>query len=136
MQNYKYEYDDVNKTGQTDSGKKKGLRLIVYRVDNHQARSHLRVMCALLEEGNLVLDDNGLPVLFNTSVHNPLELRPEYRQNLAENFIIPLTTANPEYNGMNNKAKGKDIIFQEEYRIWRNLRAMWKKNKKDLWIGL
>jgi hypothetical protein len=36
-------------------------------------------MTALLEEGNLVLDDNGLPVAFNTTVHNPLDLRPESR---------------------------------------------------------
>ena len=68
-------------------------------------------MCAFLEEGNLVLDDNGLPVAFNTTVHNPLDLRPEMRQNLPDKFIVPLTTANPEYNGMNNKAKGGDIIF-------------------------
>lgn len=53
--------------------------MIIYRVDGHQARSHLRVMCAFLEEGNLVLDENGLPVAFNTSVHNPLDLRPEMR---------------------------------------------------------
>ena len=31
---------------------------------------------------------------------------------------------------MNNKAKGADIIFQEEYRIFRNINAMWKKNRK------
>lgn len=111
MQNYKYEFEDQNKSGLADNGKKKGLRLIVYQVNNHQARSHLRVACALLEEGNLVLDDNGLPVAFNTTVHNPLDLRPEMRQNLAETYIIPLTTNNPEYNGMNNKAKGMDIIF-------------------------
>ena len=37
---------------------------------------------------------------------------------------------------MNNKAKGNDIIFQEEYRIFRNIFAMWRKNRKDLWIGL
>lgn len=66
-------------------------------------------MCGLLEEGNLVLDDNGLPVAFNTSVHNPLDLT--NRQNLPEKFIIPLVKANPEYDGMNNKAKGADIIF-------------------------
>ena len=31
--------------GEIDNGKKKGLRLIIYAVNNHQARSHLRVSC-------------------------------------------------------------------------------------------
>lgn len=87
-------------------------------------------MCNLLEEGNIVLDDNGLPVAFNTTIHNPLDLRPENRQNLPDNFIVPLATINPGNNGMNNKAKGADIIFQEEYRVWRNIYAMFRKNKK------
>lgn len=30
-------------------------------------------MAGLFEEGNLVLDANGLPVAFNTSIHNPLD---------------------------------------------------------------
>lgn len=58
-------------------GKKKGLRLIIYRVNNHVSKSHMRVQAGLIEEGSLVLDDNGLPVAFNTSIHNPLDLRPE-----------------------------------------------------------
>lgn len=59
----------------------------------------------------MVLDDNGLPVAFNTTVHNPLDNRAEMRLNIPETFIIPLTTQNPEYNGMNNKSKGADIII-------------------------
>ncbi|CAD8204694.1 unnamed protein product [Paramecium pentaurelia] len=118
-----------------DDGKQQGLRLIIYRVDNHQARSHLRVMAGLFEEGNLVLDANGLPVAFNTSIHNPLDQK--NRQVLQnEQYIIPLHKPNVEYDGMNNKASGQDIVFQEEYRVFRNLYAMTKKNKKDLYIGL
>ena len=37
---------------------------------------------------------------------------------------------------MGNKAKGPDIIFQEEYRVFRNLFGMYRKNKKDIYIGL
>ena len=68
-------------------------------------------MVAFLEDGNLILDDNGLPLAFNTTVHNPLDLNPANKQDLPENFIVPLNTPNPEYVGMNNKAKKADIIF-------------------------
>ena len=35
----------------------------------------MRVSASMLEEGSLVLDDTGQPVLFNTSIHNPLDLK-------------------------------------------------------------
>ncbi|CAD8123518.1 unnamed protein product [Paramecium sonneborni] len=58
-----------------DDRKQEGLRFIIYRVDNHQARSHLRVIAALFEENNIFLDAYGLPISFNTTIHNSLDLK-------------------------------------------------------------
>jgi hypothetical protein len=82
----------------------------VYRVGNYQAKNQLRVMCALIEKGSLVLDDDGCPAAFNTTVQNPMDPLTEAQKNLPENIITQLTTANPS-NGMSNKARGGDIIF-------------------------
>ena len=54
-------------------GERKGLSVVVYKVKDHVARSHLRVMAGLLDDNANVVDDNGMPCAFRTTVHNPLD---------------------------------------------------------------
>lgn len=73
-------------------------------------------MVAIMFENNLLLDAEGLPVAFNTSIHDP---NSQVYSKARENDLIPLIMANPEMEGMNNKANRTNIItFHEEYRVF------------------
>jgi hypothetical protein len=52
-----------------------GVEVTIKTIRNHVARSHLRVLTTLVEENNPVSDDNGIWCQFNTTIHNPLDLK-------------------------------------------------------------
>ena len=52
---------------------KRSLQVTIHALQNHVARNHLRVSCALLEEAKMVVDDNGQNCVFNTAVHDPFQ---------------------------------------------------------------
>lgn len=72
-------------------------------------------MAAVMFENNLLLDAEGLPVAFNTTIHDPDS---QVISKARINDLIPLVVANPEMEGMNNKARANTIIFHEEYRVF------------------
>ena len=88
---------------------KKGLSVVIHAVRNHVARSHLKVACALLDGGVLLIDENGQNCVFNTTVHNPLD------------FTKKDVSAFSAKSGMSNKAQGQDIIFKEEHKFLRDI---------------
>lgn len=105
---------------------KKGLSVIVHAVRNHVARSHFKVACGLLEDGIIVIDENGQNCAFNTTVHNPLD------------FTKKEVSALSAKSGMSNKAQGQDIIFKEEHRFLRDPNKMltMSKGKKDIYLSI
>lgn len=79
----------------------------------------MRIMAAVLFDNNLLLDQEGLPVAFNTTLHDPTS---QIQGKGRENDILPLVVSNPEFDGMNNKASRSNIIsFHEEYRVFYDL---------------
>jgi hypothetical protein len=49
----------------------RGIRFVIHQVLNHVAKNQMRVMAAALFDNNLLLDREGLPVAFNTTIHDP-----------------------------------------------------------------
>ena len=94
--------------------KKKGIKITIHSEKKHIAVSHHKIGIAVLEGRNKVYDDNGRDCVSNTTVHNPLE------QSLSTS----------EYNS--NKAKGTDIIFNEEFLYLRNFPILYRKNELPL----
>lgn len=86
---------------------------------NHIPKSQMRVMAATLFDNQLLLDREGLPVAFNTTIHDPTS---NVQGKGRENDTIPLVNANPEYEGISNKSNRSNIIsFHEEYRVFYDL---------------
>jgi hypothetical protein len=104
---------------------KKGLSVIIHAIRNHVARSHFKVACGLLEDGIIVIDENGQNCAFNTTVHNPLDFTKKEISSLSAK------------SGMGNKAQGQDIIFKEEHKYIRDVNKMLtiSKGKKDVYLS-
>ena len=66
-----------------------GLKIVLHRIKDHVAASHLRVGIALLEDKNKIKDDLGYPCSRNTTTHNPLDN--EDATGLLENINLGLT---------------------------------------------
>ena len=92
--------------------KKKGILITIHSLRKHIAASHNKIGIAMFEGKNRIYDDNGKNCIRNTTVHNPLD----------SNEISMSET-------MNNKAKGSDVIFNEEFIFLRNFPILHAKNE-------
>jgi len=51
--------------------------------------------------------------------------------------MVPLVVANPEYDGISNKADGStDIKFYEEYRIYFDMVNLAAKSRSPIYLGI
>ena len=90
-------------------------------------------MAAVMFDNNLLLDEQGLPVAFNTTIHDP---NSNVQSKAKDTDLIPLVISNPESNGMNNKAARSNIIqFHEEYRVFYDMMSVALKSGKEMWLG-
>ena len=81
-------------------------------------------------DNNLLLDSQGMPVAFNTTIHDP---NSTITGKGRDNEPIALVISNPEQQGMSNKASRSNIIaFHEEYRIFYDIVSIAKKAGKDM----
>lgn len=85
--------------------------MTIHTVKKHIAVSHHKIGIAILEGRNKVYDDNGRDCVSNTSIHNPLD------QSLSSSQLY------------SNKAKGSNIIFNEEFVYLRNFPILYRKNE-------
>ena len=108
-----------------DPNAKKALQIVIHGVKNHQARSHLKISCALYEADQIVVDDMGQKCVFNTTVHNPLDTAKK------DQSMLDATSAK-----ISNKAQGQDIIFKEDHIFFKDVNRMIQKNqgKKDYYL--
>ena len=72
---------------------KRGMKVSIKKVSNHTARSHFKILIKMLIDSFVATDDYGEMCEYSTSVHNPLQNKDQYQE------------------GMENKASGRDIIY-------------------------
>jgi hypothetical protein len=113
-------------------GQSRGISISIHCILNHVAKNHLRVMAAIMFDNQLLIDDQGLPIAFNTTIHDPTS---ELVSKARENKLTPLTVSNPEFDGINNKSNRSTIItFHEEYRIFYDMLIFAVRTKKVYYI--
>lgn len=124
-----------NVSGMNSQVKKKnprpGIYVIIHQVKDHVARSHFKVACALFEESQIILDERGRQCVFNTSIHNPLDLQNKEMRLATQ----PVPSG---YNDISNKAQGMDIIYHEDHLFLRDIPLMLKTQKirRDIYLNL
>ena len=102
---------------------KRALQITVHSLQNHIARNHLRISCALLEEAKMVIDERGQNCVFNTTVHDPYQV--EHR--------------NQSYNSIRSQPKNQNegnITFEEKHIFYLDINNLIQKSqgKRDCYL--
>lgn len=113
---------------------RKGFRVIIHQIQGHVANNHLRVMCATIMNQNLVVDQSGNPLAFNTTIHDP---NSPVASRGTEANPIPLTLSDPQGQGISNKAANTiAITYHEEYRFFFDFQEMAMRQGKPIYLGI
>ena len=116
----------LNSVANDNNTMPRGVKLVVHKIKNHIAASHLKIAVAVVEDRNKVYDDNGKECVRNTTIHNPLS-------NAYDNQSVrQMNSATGNSLYMANKANGKDIEFNEEFLYLRNFPIMYARNNQEL----
>lgn len=118
--------DTNNSNNESTNSLPRGVKIVVHKLKNHIAASHLKIAVAIVEDRNKVYDDNGKDCVRNTTIHNPLVSNFEAQTLKQMNSSI----GNSLYTS--NKAEGKDIVFNEDFLYLRNFPIMFARNNQEL----
>ena len=107
----------------TDSRKpKSGFRVVIHKIKDYSPLHPIRVLCALTEEGIVILDENGFKCTFYTSYYQPGKKS------------ISVSDSPDQFT---DKAIGNEITFNEEASFARNLQWILDNQsiKRDLYVS-
>ena len=110
---------------QRPSGLKRGLLVNMHTLRGHLARSKLKIVCTLMQEGNVLQDDRGQSCVYNTHVHDP--------------NVVPAHSKSESASSLNeNMRDAKTINFKFKHLFMKDLEEVIRKQRasKDLYLSI
>ena len=107
--------------------------MIVTRLKNFFAQRKTKVLLALIEENQPIIDDRQLLCGFSTSIHDPESRTLLPHNNEVYDIVDPLGL---NQERVSNKQAGSTINFNERYQFFIDIRRLYRSNQRDIYLGI